>query len=131
MATIAEEEDQSNSDIKNKKKRKVGLGSSDAATIKRVIEAAQKGRIKYLQRRKAESPNEPLHMGLALLSKEQRKKIAAMGGAATKAAYGLSFYSEQGKIGGRTVVTRYSVEYMSDIAKKKKNRKNKPKKQKS
>ncbi len=86
-----------------------------------MIEAAQKGRIEYLKQRKAESPDEPLQMGLPLLPETERKRIAKLGGQATKAAYGLSFYSAQGKIGGRTVVARYSVEYMADLAKNRKN----------
>ena len=136
MAIIEEEavsEDPNNNNSSNKKKkdkRKVGLGSSDAATIRRVIQAAQKGRIEYLRRRKAESPNEPLRMGLATLDKATRQRIAAMGGAAVKASFDVSYYSRLGKKGGNTVLQRYSVQYFADLGKKGNARKKELKKKK-
>lgn len=133
MAVTEEEEEQQQNKEKLKKKNKnkkfVGLASADDATVKRVIAAAHKGRIVALKRMKAESGDVPLKMGLAVLDKATRHRIAKMGGEVVKARYGAEFYREIGKRSG-AVKESYSVEYFADLAAKRKKDKKKNKKNK-
>jgi hypothetical protein len=70
-----------------KKKRKVGLAVPNAETVKRVVDMGQKARLLTLKKMKQESGGLPLKMGLGVVDKATRQKIAALGGAAVKASF--------------------------------------------
>jgi general stress protein YciG len=136
MVVVAQEEEEEEEDDndknknknknKNDNKKKVGLATASQEDLKRIVAMGQKARLVALKRMKEESNGVPLKMGLAMVDKATRQKIATLGGKTMKETYDLSYYSQIGKKGGKAVLERYSVTYFSDLGKKpKKTRKKK------
>ena len=94
---VAQEEEEDNKKNKTTRKRKMGLASVDAATLKRIAMLGGKARAKDI---------------------ESLRAAGKRGGEVVKALFGMEYYQNLGVKGGGATLERYTVEFYSNIGKK-------------